>query len=834
MLLGLFLITFGFVSLAHHPHDPIGALAVSPSYNADQTLLISYSDQLFKSVNGGHSWKALVNGLDHKHSISSVAFAPEKNGASTLYIATLGDGVYRSTNGGASWKAINTNLHNLEISTLSIGPDGSVLALDTLGGIHVTSNSGEAWQAAALPGDVVVTAMALKAQAPDTKILAGGSLGQLLLSTDGGKSWQSVGQLPVKTSITIIEFDPSDTSGSTYFAGTQDKGLFRTADNGASFKLLDKGLLSTDPLLSLAFSPHYSQDHTLVATTWHEAAFISSDGGDSWKKYAAGLTTDKQADVPKHLSPYFSRVEITGQDRQTLFLAAFTGLFKSTNGGHSWQELETRPVRIIKGLALSAPRDGQHSVALCTYGGGAYVSDDDGASWTIGNKGLQTTRLSDMAFTPTYADDHTLISGSQGFLLRSMDSGTSWETERLLYKPWRKRILQKLMALGLPKDIGQRFTTSADRHGVYPTIITLSPNYADDKTIFFGTRWHGMYRSEDGGLTSVRTWDESKGSITALVISPDYPNDHTLFNYIRGDGTYKSVDSGDSWRRLSGGLPAGITVARKEKKISVRGDFSISLSPGYAKDQTLFAGTPFGLFKSSDRGENWSEIGTNAFGAGANILAVAVSPDFSNDHMLLVTLKGRGLFQSLDGGQHFAETGKALINDNRMLEWIAYSSEFSHNRTIYAATDYDLLRSTDAGNSWRVVDRPVRNEDLRKIIRYTGDWTREDGPDYSASTVHYSETPGDRATLDFVGCGIRLLATKSPQGGTGNIYIDNVLVDSVDLHSEHNAPMTEAFSKTGLSCGPHTVSLEVAAAQSGHASGQRVVLDAFDVLSAQQ
>jgi photosystem II stability/assembly factor-like uncharacterized protein len=205
-----------------------------------------------------------------------------------------------------------------------------------------------------------------------------------------------------------------------------------------------------------------------------------------------------------------------------------------------------------------------------------------------------------------------------------------------------------------------------------------------------------MHRSEDAGLTSVRTWDEANGAITALVISPDYTNDHTLFNYVRGDGVYKSIDRGDSWRRLSGGLPEGI-----------RGDFSVALSPGYARDQTLFAGTPMGLFKSTDRGESWSEIGTDDFGAAANMLAVAVSPDFVNDHMLLVTLTGRGLFQSLDGGQHFTETGKALINNNRMLKWIAYSSEFSRNRTIYAATEYDILRSIDGGNSWRVVDRSL-------------------------------------------------------------------------------------------------------------------------------
>ena len=66
------LLTYGPCVFGHHPHDPISAVAISPSYEKDSTLYISYSTHLLKSVNAGHSWQELSNGLDHSHRISSI------------------------------------------------------------------------------------------------------------------------------------------------------------------------------------------------------------------------------------------------------------------------------------------------------------------------------------------------------------------------------------------------------------------------------------------------------------------------------------------------------------------------------------------------------------------------------------------------------------------------------------------------------------------------------------------------------------------------------------------------------------------------------------------
>ena len=235
-------------------------------------------------------------------------------------------------------------------------------------------------------------------------------------------------------------------------------------------------------------------------------------------KYDHGLTTSEQADTAKYRSPHFRQVQTTGDRGETLFLAGFDGLFKSNNGGHNWHELETLPVSLIKCLDLSPGQDDVFSVGIGTYGGGAYVSHDEGASWTIGNKGLDRTRIADIKFSPSYPEDRTLFSGSSGFLLKSTDGGTSWERIPLHYTNWRKRIINKLTALGLPKEFGKKHLTKADTRSVYPTVIALSPDYAIDKTVFFGTRWHGVYRSENSGHEAYNTWQDAEGAITAIAV----------------------------------------------------------------------------------------------------------------------------------------------------------------------------------------------------------------------------------------------------------------------------------------------------------------------------
>ena len=130
---------------------------------------------------------------------------------------------------------------------------------------------------------------------------------------------------------------------------------------------------------------------------------------------------------------------------------------------------------------------------------------------------------------------------------------------------------------------------------------------------------------------------------------------------------------------------------------------------------------------------------------------MSLSPNYVNDHTLLISLKSHGLYKSLDGGQNFFEAGGTSIKNNYSITLIAFSSGYSQNNTIYAASDEALFLSTDRSNSWTLIQRPVRYEDIRDVMRYEGSWMQTENTEYSASTINYSVIKGDKEELDFVG-----------------------------------------------------------------------------------
>lgn len=72
--------------------------------------------------------------------------------------------------------------------------------------------------------------------------------------------------------------------------------------------------------------------------------------------------------------------------------------------------------------------------------------------------------------------------------------------------------------------------------------------------------------------------------------------------------------------------------------------YSLGVSPGYATDQTLFAGTFGGVFRSTDVGGAWSQV--NAGLTSTNVLSLGMSPGYATDQTLFAGTSGGGVFRS--------------------------------------------------------------------------------------------------------------------------------------------------------------------------------------------
>ena len=81
----------------------------------------------------------------------------------------------------------------------------------------------------------------------------------------------------------------------------------------------------------------------------------------------------------------------------------------------------------------------------------------------------------------------------------------------------------------------------------------------------------------------------------------------------------------------------------------------VSISPGFAEDGTLFAGTETsGLFRSVDRGHTWQRVGQGAVSNAVNV--ILLSPEFPAKPDLLLMVDS-ALLVSRDGGESWSEWG---------------------------------------------------------------------------------------------------------------------------------------------------------------------------------
>ena len=856
----IYLITVSLPAFAHTPQDAIDALHISPAYDSDSTLFIVVQNSLLRSTNRGASWKQLVSGLDSPHVLSDIAVSPEFSEDNTLFVSTDGGGVYRSVDRGHTWHRFNDNLRQLNIGMLLASAARSeqvVLAAGSSRGLFISTTEQADWHRA-MSDDVQITALQLVINGTAHYGLAGDSTGGIWKSDANLEDWQRIAKLREAGAVTSVAVWQLPDATDVLYIGTEEAGVLRTDNEGNQVEhlsgnwpdrmedCLGRVLAESVPDLhirDIELAPAQDGDPGIYVTTWNKAVHVSSDGGKSWEVRNHGISCDNQADSYAIGVPHYRDLEVGGAQQADWFLAGFDGLYRSDDDRKSWVQFETLPVSLIRGLGISAAVGSRHALAITTYGGGAYISLDQGQSWSIANDGLITTRLADIEFSPEYWMDGRVFSLSKERLLSGDEIGNGWIAQDLVYRGWRRRIGGGLERhLGFSSEYGTRlFLSDAERRRVWPMQIELSPEFAKDETILVGLRKHGVWKSENAGADWNRNWDGPVDFVTALQISPNFPNDDSAFAAMRGKGIYVSRDGASTWHASNTGFeylgevnpPVSPNYVIDPPLHTAIKDVLLVISPGYADDRTVFASSAAGVFRSTDGAQSWVKLPVPIALQDVPVNALGISPMYDVDKTILASFKGRGLFRSTDAGTSFELVGQDLLVDNFDLKFVEFSPSYAIDSIIYGATDEVLLISRDNGDSWSVIDRPVRYEDWRGEdrgpIRFAGDWSRESGPQFSASTQAVSDREGASASLNFLGGAITWLGECGHDGGQARVKIDGVTVATADLYCEKETARTEIANYSGLDDGPHNIVIEVSKDKNPKSSGHRVVIDSLDV-----
>ncbi|MGQ9683339.1 MAG: hypothetical protein ACUVX9_12435 [Anaerolineae bacterium] len=146
------------------------------------------------------------------------------------------------------------------------------------------------------------------------------------------------------------------------------------------------------------------------------------------------------------------------------------------------------------------------------------------------------------------------------------------------------------------------------------------------------------------------------GAVRQIALSPGFARDRTVFA-VAGPHLLRSTDAARSWQELRGLPPV--------PSYSVP-NYTLALSPEYERDRTVFAGghvnglLGLGVWRSQDGGETWSPMWRGL--TALLVERLAISPRYRQDHELAAYARyhrfwkgesGWALLRSADGAEHW-------------------------------------------------------------------------------------------------------------------------------------------------------------------------------------
>jgi photosystem II stability/assembly factor-like uncharacterized protein len=358
---------------------------------------------------------------------------------------------------------------------------------------------------------------------------------------------------------------------------------------------------------------------------------------------------------------YIVTTSINPSNPQVVYAGTWgSGVFKSMNGGQSWQPVNHGLGNLfINSLAI----DPVHPSTLYvgTYKNEVYKSQDGGITWIWSGTGIQEQAVVyALAIDPI--NPTTLYAGTRGVsnngnppwsgvVYKSVDAGYSWEPVLV--------------------DVGGEEA----QDWVYS--LAINPKYSNN--IYAATHEHGPYHSSDSGATWYSIHDGiNDDSGRSIVISPDIADTTTLYYGVwHYDTVYKSVDGGNDWYLSNRG-------------IAFNKVYGMAIDPVHT-DTVYLATFTRGILKTLDGGKSWQPggLGTDF------IYTIVIDPITSSN--LFVGTAGDGLYRSVNSGLSWQHANYGIENTMPTSVIISPSDPNKIFASVYGA---GVFRSLDHGQTW--------------------------------------------------------------------------------------------------------------------------------------
>ncbi|MFQ5906291.1 MAG: FlgD immunoglobulin-like domain containing protein [bacterium] len=510
-------------------------------------------------------------------------------------------------------------------------------------------------------------------------------------SFDGGNTWVNIG-LQENRYIGRIVVDPTEpnrifvAANGALFSTNPERGVYRSEDGGLNW---DKVLYLNDSTGAVDVAINPLNPDTLYAAMWMRkrgpdyrrfgstdcGLYRSTDGGDTWQELTGGLPG----------GPDVGRigVSVCASNPRTLYAiyadatGYFLGVYKSTDGGDSWTRTNDSGFTFFYssyGWWFGNVRvDPTNENKVFALGITMYRTTNGGASWS---RVAQSTHVDNHAMYIHPANPNWIVLGDDGGVFISTNGGTVWS------KSYDLPITQ---------------------------FYTIHTDFSIPQRIYGGTQDNSTVRTLTGNLDN---WDIILGG-DGFYVNVDPTNPNLIYAEYQWGNLCKSSDLGFSWFDATNGISG-----------SDRRNWSTPVVMDPSNHNTLYYGT-YRLYRTKNGAGVWNSISgdlTNGPGQGnitfGTITTIAVAA--SDSGCIYVGTDDSNVWVTLDGGANWSK-----ISDSLPDRWVtrvavdpydALTAYVTFSGFKWGSPLPHVFRTTNAGATWRDISSNLPEAPVNVIV----------------------------------------------------------------------------------------------------------------------
>ncbi|MFC4720869.1 glycosyl hydrolase [Geojedonia litorea] len=561
------------------------------------------------------------------HNLKWRNIGPFRGGRSVASTGVLGQPYtyYMGSTGGGVWKTTDDGLTWKNIS------DG-FFKTGTVGAIAVSESD----------PNVVVVGMGEHAARGVMTSMGDG----VYKSTDAGKTWTHIG-LEKSRHISDVIIHPNNpdiiyvTAQGAQYAPSDDRGVYRSTDGGTTWKNILSVNSTTGPS---SLSMDMNNPRILYAAMWqhrrypwimesggeHSGLYKSTDGGDTWDKMEKGL--------PEAFGKAGISVSRANSDRVYAVIEAEdkkAGVYRSDDAGKTWKQINSDRVNITRSwYYMEIFADTQNEDLVYVLNAPMMKSIDGGKSFS--NVPVPHGDNHHLWIHPY--NNKVMINSNDGGANVSNNGGQSWSTQE-------------------NQPTAQFYRVITDNQVPY----MVYGGQQDNSAIAIASRTNGA------GIDWKDWYSVAGGESAFIAFDPDDPK-------VVYGGTYQGNIS--KWTKASNEQKSikeypelGLSIAPKDSKFRYNWNAPIITSP-HNRTTIYHAGNV--VFKSTNEGISWT----------------AVSPDLTKNEVDKHGPGGGPYTNEAAGGENY-NTITALVESQHEVG------------VLYAGTDDGLVHITkNGGQSW--------------------------------------------------------------------------------------------------------------------------------------